>query len=46
MYINTRNINYIKATCFGYKSAIIRPIQNMYKIQYKCALYGVTDIVG
>ena len=35
------DINYIRATCFGCKTAIIRPMQNIYKIQYKCALYGI-----
>ena len=28
------NINYIRATCFGRKTAIIRPMQNIYKVQY------------
>ena len=35
------NINYISATCFGRKTASIRPTQNIYRVQYKCALYGI-----
>jgi len=23
------------------KTAIVRPMQNIYKVQYKCALYGM-----
>ena len=29
------------ATRFGRKTAIIRPIQNIYKVQYKRELYGI-----
>jgi len=33
------NISYIKATCFGCKTAIVRPMQNIYKVQYKSVLW-------
>jgi len=35
------NINYSRATCFGREAAIIRPMHNIYQVQYKCALYGI-----
>ena len=31
----------MRATCFGCKTAIIGPMQNIYKVQYKCALSSV-----
>ena len=44
IYISTHwwNISYIRATCFGRKTAISRPMQNTYKEQYKRALYGIS----
>jgi len=32
---------YIRATCFDHKTAIIRPMQNIHKVQHKRALYGI-----
>jgi len=43
MYINAlTKYRLHKATCFGRETAIIRPMQNIHKVQHKCALYGIT----
>jgi len=45
MYINAlMKYSYIKATCFGRKSAIIRQRQRIYEVQYKRALFTVNDM--
>ena len=43
MYINTVvKYQLYQGYMFRPKTATIRPMQNIYKVQYKCALYGIT----
>ena len=43
-FVKTLQLNF-QATCFGCKTAIIRPQQNIVQVHRRCVLYGITYLL-